>query len=237
MLLEVSNLFFVLVYHLTIASLMYLTSFILDLFDGIAARKFNQCSDFGGLLDMITDRCSTLGLFFILYGEYGTASKSNEYKLVSSILLHYHCDLYSFFIHSKPQHSFQNCCLILVQKLFLMLALLDISSHWCQMYAAVSLQLHHKSSESNENRFFLVRFYYQCYPFFGYCCVSAELTYVIMYVLKHATIDNQGGLFTDLLILLLKFCVPGCTIKQIVNIFQLLTSCNAVATKDSIKRM
>ena len=29
--------------------------------DGLVARKMNQTSTFGGLLDMVTDRCSTLG--------------------------------------------------------------------------------------------------------------------------------------------------------------------------------
>jgi phosphatidylglycerophosphate synthase len=35
------------------------------------ARQLNQCSDVGGLLDMVTDRCSTLGLLFVLSGDYG----------------------------------------------------------------------------------------------------------------------------------------------------------------------
>ena len=34
---------------------LYLTSVILDEFDGRAARKYNQCTNFGGLLDVITD--------------------------------------------------------------------------------------------------------------------------------------------------------------------------------------
>ena len=45
-------------------------SFVGDLVDGHAARKFNQSSEFGGMLDMITDRCSTLGLLFALSCEY-----------------------------------------------------------------------------------------------------------------------------------------------------------------------
>ena len=64
---------------MTIAILLYLSSFIGDLFDGLVARKYDQCSEFGGMLDMVTDRCATLGLLFILYGEYGY---DNWYKLV-----------------------------------------------------------------------------------------------------------------------------------------------------------
>jgi len=59
-------------------------SFAADLFDGMAARRFNQCSSFGGMLDMVTDRCSTLGLLFILYGEYGGVEQEHfgVYRMV-----------------------------------------------------------------------------------------------------------------------------------------------------------
>ena len=53
-----------------IAIICYISSFVGDLFDGMAARKFNQCSTFGGLLDMVTDRCSTAGLLCVLSREY-----------------------------------------------------------------------------------------------------------------------------------------------------------------------
>jgi len=41
-----------------------------DLFDGIAARRFNQCSTLGGLIDMLLDRCTTAGLTIILIMLY-----------------------------------------------------------------------------------------------------------------------------------------------------------------------
>lgn len=179
-----------------LAIVSYIYSFAADLFDGMAARKFNQCSSFGGLLDMVTDRCSTLGLLFILYGEYGAVEKA-------------HFGLFRL--------------------LFLSLAILDISSHWCQMYSTSSLQIHHKSAEGNANRFFLVRWYYQCYPFFGYCCVSAEITYVTLYILGHTHNESLivvGGH-------LLKLLIPGCAVKQIVNVFQLCSACYAVADHDA----
>jgi len=98
------------------------------------------------------------------------------------------------------------------------------------MYSTAALQIHHKSSEGNANRFFLVRWYYQSYPFFGYCCVSAEITYVTMFALAHAA---EEGLLQQIARVLLKLCIPGCTVKQIVNVFQLTTSCNAVAEHDA----
>jgi CDP-diacylglycerol--inositol 3-phosphatidyltransferase len=55
-----------------LAICFYVASFVGDLFDGMAARKFQQSSTFGGLLDMVTDRCSTLGMLYILgTGEGG----------------------------------------------------------------------------------------------------------------------------------------------------------------------
>jgi len=180
---------------------LYLASFVGDLFDGMAARALNQCSTFGGLLDMVTDRCATLGLLFILYGIYGAEN-----------------------------HEHNNW----FRMLFLSLALLDISSHWCQMYSTAALQVHHKSDEGNVNRFFLVRWYYQNVLFFGYCCVGAELTYIILYIIAHNDSNNYYlWLSMTLASNFLYVCVPGCMIKQIVNVFQLTSACKLVASYDA----
>ena len=75
-----------------LAILLYVASFVGDLFDGLAARKFNQCSTFGGLLDMVTDRCATTGLLYVLGGEYteaftGSIAKAGLCRLVRYLLL------------------------------------------------------------------------------------------------------------------------------------------------------
>lgn len=44
----------------------YFFSFALDLFDGMAARYFNQKSKLGATLDMVIDRISTAGLLMVL---------------------------------------------------------------------------------------------------------------------------------------------------------------------------
>lgn len=56
--------------HYLLAINLYLYSFIGDLFDGMAARKFNQSSKFGGVLDMVTDRCTTAGMLVVLSWIY-----------------------------------------------------------------------------------------------------------------------------------------------------------------------
>jgi len=44
----------------------YTLSYLLDAVDGVSARYFKQSSRFGAILDMLTDRLSTLGLSFVL---------------------------------------------------------------------------------------------------------------------------------------------------------------------------
>ncbi|KAL0484304.1 CDP-diacylglycerol-Inositol 3-phosphatidyltransferase [Acrasis kona] len=49
---------------------LYTTSFLLDALDGEAARRFNQTSRFGAVLDMVTDRFSTAALVTLLSHLY-----------------------------------------------------------------------------------------------------------------------------------------------------------------------
>ena len=69
--------------------------FSADAVDGWVARKLEQTSRLGAVFDMVTDRCSTVGLLAVL------------------------CRL-------APDRSFLWICLML----------LDISSHWFQVYAS-----------------------------------------------------------------------------------------------------
>ena len=65
-----------------LAIVLYVASFVGDLFDGMAARKLGQTSTFGGLIDMVTDRCSTTGLLCVLIREFANRS---GYVLVSCV--------------------------------------------------------------------------------------------------------------------------------------------------------
>jgi CDP-diacylglycerol--inositol 3-phosphatidyltransferase len=106
------------------AIILYLLNFIGDLFDGLVARKLNQCSSFGGILDMLTDRCSTAGLLMILSVEYIPIDETLSFPLFRII--------------------------------FLLLVLLDVSSHWMQTYSVLATGHHHKSKEGNKGRNILV---------------------------------------------------------------------------------
>ncbi len=50
----------------------YAISQILDAFDGMAARKYNQCTKFGSVLDMVCDRASNAVILAILGNLYPT---------------------------------------------------------------------------------------------------------------------------------------------------------------------
>lgn len=186
------------------AIILYLMNFIGDLFDGIVARYYNQCSSYGGVLDMITDRCSTAGLLFVLSGEYLPVDAALIFPLY--------------------------------RLLFLFLMILDISSHWVQMHSTLALQVHHKSDEGNKGKNFLVRWFYKYYYFFGYLCVGAEFTYILLYVRLHFTPSSPSSFTNSLatgLQILQILCVPGCFLKQLVNIAQLASSCFAIAQHDA----
>jgi len=51
--------------HYLMATVFYVTSALLDAFDGMAARRLNQSTKFGALLDQLTDRCATMCLIMV----------------------------------------------------------------------------------------------------------------------------------------------------------------------------
>ena len=51
-------------------SFLYSVSCLLDAFDGIAARRYNQATTFGAVLDMVTDRCTTACLLVFLSSAF-----------------------------------------------------------------------------------------------------------------------------------------------------------------------
>ncbi|XP_074513132.1 CDP-diacylglycerol--inositol 3-phosphatidyltransferase-like [Sebastes fasciatus] len=75
------------------AILCYLLSFLLDFFDGHAARAFNQCTKFGAMLDMLTDRCATMCLLVnlsLLYPSYTILFQVSMCLDIASHWLHLH---------------------------------------------------------------------------------------------------------------------------------------------------
>lgn len=207
-----------------VALVMYLTSFVGDLIDGWLARKFNQTSQFGGVLDMITDRCGTLGLLYVLGLEYQHFSLENKDDLSTTAPLFSTSTVY-----------------LLLRITFVFLQILDISSHWCQMHAALSLGVHHKSDQGNQQNHFLVQWFYKYYYFFGYLCVGAEFTYLLLYARERMVVaalaaagrNDSVAFWQRAIDWALVVTVPGCLAKQAVNVMQLVSVCRQIARKDA----
>jgi CDP-diacylglycerol--inositol 3-phosphatidyltransferase len=72
-------------------SFLYSISCLLDALDGWAARKFQQSTRFGAVLDMITDRCTTTCLLVFL------ASAKPAYSMIFQSLIS--LDFASHYMH------------------------------------------------------------------------------------------------------------------------------------------
>ncbi|RMZ91189.1 hypothetical protein DV736_g1589, partial [Chaetothyriales sp. CBS 134916] len=77
--------------HPRTCSLLYSISCLLDALDGFAARRYNQSTTFGAVLDMVTDRCTTSCLLVFL------AQAFPRWSIVFQALIS--LDLASHYIH------------------------------------------------------------------------------------------------------------------------------------------
>nr|AAO00792.1 putative phosphatidylinositol synthase [Arabidopsis thaliana] len=87
----------------TLFSLLYFFSFCCDAVDGWCARKFNQVSTFGAVLDMVTDRVSTACLLVILSQIYRPSLVFLS-LLALDIASHW-LQMYSTFLSGKTSHK------------------------------------------------------------------------------------------------------------------------------------
>ncbi|RZC32138.1 CDP-diacylglycerol--inositol 3-phosphatidyltransferase, partial [Asbolus verrucosus] len=88
-----------------VASICYVTSALLDAFDGHAARYFNQSTKFGAMLDQLTDRCGTMGLCAVLAHLY----PQHMFWLIMSMVVDVACHwiyLHTSVLQGKASHKF-----------------------------------------------------------------------------------------------------------------------------------
>jgi len=174
----------------------YLGSQLLDAFDGLAARKLGQSSQFGAVLDMVTDRASTACLCIVLGALY-----PSRVPLFSALIM------------------------------------LDLFSHWYQVYMTVAAgSSTHKGSAN-----WLVNVYYNRKVLFT-VCAATELWYMSMYMLAFTpgpTVTLPAGLPLASLSLWqgsLYACTPLFLFKQLTNVVQLYMAACAVVEVDEQKR-
>jgi len=123
-----------------IAIILYVSSFVGDLFDGIAARKFDQCSLFGGLLDMVTDRCSTTGLLCALSHEHTERPILVLVRDATFFSITWYTDSKPWSKHARIHFFIQ----------WLLLSYLQCSSFWTYHPTGVKCtSLHHSNNITN----------------------------------------------------------------------------------------
>ena len=82
----------------------YAIAFILDEFDGRAARAYNQSSNFGAALDMVADRSATAGLCLILAQLYPGYLLAFISAIALDICSHYYL-IYATGMLGKSSHK------------------------------------------------------------------------------------------------------------------------------------
>ncbi|BFZ63266.1 phosphatidylinositol synthase 1 (CDP-alcohol phosphatidyltransferase1) [Saitoella coloradoensis] len=91
-------------FHPKYCTWLYVVSCLLDAFDGMAARRFNQCTKFGAVLDMVTDRCTTSALLCFLSSEYPRFTILFQ-SLISLDLASHYMHMYSTLTTGGESHK------------------------------------------------------------------------------------------------------------------------------------
>ncbi|KAJ2536826.1 phosphatidylinositol synthase 1 (CDP-alcohol phosphatidyltransferase1) [Coemansia sp. RSA 1933] len=169
--------------------LSYALSELLDAADGHYARKLGQCSKFGEVLDMVTDRCTT------------------------TILLTYLAELYD----SRALALFFN-----------FITVLDISSHYMQMYSQLITGKTNHKQMSNDAHWILKAYYTDRRVLFAFC-FGNESFFLLLYVNKF--ISSTPLLYVSVAITVLAF--PLFFIKNYINLIQLYESAKDLAKLDA----
>ena len=60
---------------------------------------------------------------------------------------------------------------------------LVLKCQYISVHVSKLISTNHKSKEALEKKNWLVRKYYEIYPLFAYCCVGAEVFYLLLYLL------------------------------------------------------
>eukprot|EP00898_Chlorokybus_atmophyticus_P008439 jgi/Chlat1/8597/Chrsp86S08020 len=111
--------------------------------------------------------------------------------------------------------------------LFLGLMVLDIASHWLRMYST-NLEAYQSHKNVAVGTPWPLRMYYSHRIFMGYCCVSAELVYLMLYLLHDRGYHTWPSVSLPgmakpvyLAPTLLLIALPGCALKQLMNVLQM----------------
>ncbi|KAJ7452485.1 phosphatidylinositol synthase [Mycena galericulata] len=91
-------------YHPIYCTVAYCVSCLLDAVDGQAARALNQTSQFGAVLDMVTDRCTTSCLLCYLSSAYPYYALYFQFLIALDFSSHY-MHMYSSLVTGQRSHK------------------------------------------------------------------------------------------------------------------------------------
>jgi CDP-diacylglycerol--inositol 3-phosphatidyltransferase len=212
---------------------LYFIGFAADAVDGWVARRLVQTSKLGAVLDMVTDRCSTVSLFAILCKLAPDRYYLWAYLMLLDISSHWF-QVQAAALGGGTTHKVR-CPNRMVR-----------SSEGITHINSV------RAMQDTQSASFIVRFYYSNRLFMGFCCVSAEVAILCILSLCHAqplkllgdspkwvaaALAGIHGQCTaaapDVAVsTLLLLCLPGCAVKQWTNVAQLMTSAHRIAALD-----
>ncbi|OVA17319.1 CDP-alcohol phosphatidyltransferase [Macleaya cordata] len=88
-------------------AILYFISFVCDGLDGWLARKFNQVSTFGAVLDMVTDRCSSINICIYVLQKCAQSFMPGLVflSLLSLDIASHWLQMYSTFLSGKASHK------------------------------------------------------------------------------------------------------------------------------------
>ncbi|KAK4536170.1 hypothetical protein CDCA_CDCA07G2195 [Cyanidium caldarium] len=170
----------------------YLLGFLLDAADGLAARRLQQSSLFGALLDMLTDRCSAMALVVVL-GRSAILAPPQKWPVA---------------LRSRLPLAIVFICVALI--------LLDAVSHLLQMCAGLVVG---SASHKAASRLRLVQLYYTRWMLTTVCLLS-ELFLLLSYLLC-VEMDRLGTVILKVCIGLWVACAPVYLFKQLVSAAQI----------------
>mmetsp|Transcript_7775 Transcript_7775/g.14120 ORF Transcript_7775/g.14120 Transcript_7775/m.14120 type:complete len:256 (+) Transcript_7775:69-836(+) len=211
-------------------SILYAISFVLDAADGYAARILSQSSEFGALLDMITDRVGTFSLLVMILQLF-----ISQHSTLSSLISSSAATINAIPRWREPIVKLSDSFPLSLTFIFLIISLivLDGISHWMQMLAGVALRSdsHKKATES-----MLVRWYYWR-PVLTIVCILNELFLLMIYVLLLQAVGDVIPLEDSALPWWAKWnyppafiwlCIiisgPVCFLKQIISVKQIFSA-------------
>ena len=166
----------------------YSASVAMDGIDGMAARRLNQCSQLGAVLDMVTDRLSNV---FLLQSIRGCPQLPLRHHVLTTVDVLSHWLAMQASARKGVNHK-------------------DKTNHDAEAGGGGGLGLGLGGLARKA-----VGAYYRNKPLFMYCCISQELFYLLIYYVNN--FEQAEGKYSKLPEVMLRLTKPGWFIKLVVS--------------------